>query len=128
MSLPSTLNSLTPREAVIDALSRLFHSFDTHDVDLFNSSFLPNDEEALFEENHSGMPAIKGISEIRTQIFDHVAPMDTTHIQGTPRSGGRSIAPQVAAKRPMGRNFSRERDTRPTLYRAMMGCGRSGGF
>lgn len=85
MSLPHALTSLTPREAIIDAVSRMFHGFDFNDLELLNSAFLPDDEEVVFEVNNTESFVATGMTEIRTHFFNRVAPMDTTHVFGSER-------------------------------------------
>jgi hypothetical protein len=49
----------------------------THDVSLLNSAWSGPDDGVVFEMNGN---VIKGLDAIRTQIFDVVGPMDTTHM------------------------------------------------
>lgn len=75
MSHPHALTSLTPREAITDALHRVLISFDRHDTSIFNSAFASEDVTLELD----GKP-VTGLSNIRTQLLDHVGPMDTTHM------------------------------------------------
>jgi hypothetical protein len=43
-ALPHTLTSLTPREAIADALARCIHGIDTNDRDLFTSACLQTED------------------------------------------------------------------------------------
>ncbi len=77
MSHPHTLTSLTPREAITDALYRALVGFDRNDISIFNSAFAG--EDVVFELR-PGDTIINALSTIRTQVLDHVGPMDTTHM------------------------------------------------
>jgi hypothetical protein len=78
MSRPHTLTSLTPREAITDALYRALIGFDRNDISIFNSAFAG--EDVIFELHSDDRRIINGLSTIRTQVLDHVGPMDTTHM------------------------------------------------
>jgi hypothetical protein len=78
MSYPHTLTSLTPREAIVDALYRAIIGFDRNDVSIFNSAFAG--EDVIFELHADERRIINGLSTIRTQVLDNVGPMDTTHM------------------------------------------------
>lgn len=69
------LSSLTDREGVADALYRAMTGFDINDYSLFKSAFA--DQDAIVE---IGQKTIKGTEAIRTQLYDLVAQMDTTHM------------------------------------------------
>jgi SnoaL-like domain len=75
MSYPHTLTSLTPREAIADALYRAVIAFDRNDVAIFNSAFAGEDV-SLGSEDRS----ITSLSDLRTLVLDHVGPMDTSHM------------------------------------------------
>ncbi|MCJ1304227.1 hypothetical protein MMC08_007039 [Hypocenomyce scalaris] len=78
MSHPHTLTSLTPREAITDALYRALIGFDRNDISIFNSAFAG--EDVIFELHSGDRRIINGLSAIRTQVLDLVGPMDTTHM------------------------------------------------
>ena len=79
MSYPHTLTSLTPREAITDALYRAIIGFDRYDVDIFTSAFAG--EDVSFElYDGENKRVINGLSVLRTQVLDSVGPMDTTHM------------------------------------------------
>jgi SnoaL-like domain len=78
MSHPLTLTSLTPREAITDAVYRAVISFDSNDVSLFNSAFIG--EDVSMEVHGSDKRVVQGLSNIRTQVLAQVGPMDTSHI------------------------------------------------
>lgn len=84
MSLPHALTSLSPREAILDTVTRLFQAFDFNDRELLNSAFRPNDEEVVIEINNAERFVATGITEIHT-LFDRVGPMDTTHVLSSTR-------------------------------------------
>lgn len=71
------LPSLTPREAIADALYRAAIASDHHDAALFDSVWAGEDVE--MELHDDKVRALKGLSMIRTHVFDKVGPMDTTH-------------------------------------------------
>ncbi|PMD19908.1 hypothetical protein NA56DRAFT_646809 [Hyaloscypha hepaticicola] len=77
MSHPDNLTSLSPREAITDAIYRATLSFDRNDATLLNSAFVPDHASVIFDFN--GTP-IHGLDAIRTQLLDVVGPMDTTHM------------------------------------------------
>lgn len=73
--LPANLGpSLIGRDAVADALHRCATAFDTDDVELFNSSFMP---DGVFEVNGNAM---KGLPTIRTAGLAIIFGLDTTHL------------------------------------------------
>jgi len=78
MSHPHTLTSLTPREAITDALYRAVIGFDSNDISIFNSAFAG--EDVIFELNDGHTRVVNGLSAIHTQVLDQVGPMDTTHM------------------------------------------------
>ncbi|KAJ5180802.1 hypothetical protein N7492_004012 [Penicillium capsulatum] len=77
--LPYALSALTPREAVMDAVSRMFNGIDGNDLGMFNSALRPEDTDTIFEVRGASNLVATGAQEIRTWIFDRVGPMDTTH-------------------------------------------------
>ncbi|KIX03233.1 uncharacterized protein Z518_06785 [Rhinocladiella mackenziei CBS 650.93] len=77
MSYPHTLTSLTPREAITDALYRAIIGFDRNDVSIFNSAFA---EDVIGEIRAGDGGIIDGLSNVRAQVLDHVGHMDTTHM------------------------------------------------
>ena len=78
MSHPHTLTSLTPREAITDAIYRAVIGFDRNDISIFNSAFVG--EDVTFELHDGNRRVINGLSTIRTQVLESVGPMDTTHM------------------------------------------------
>ena len=76
MPIPLPLAGLTPREAIKDTAYRLARSFDHADLDAFNSVIT----EDMIVEFHIMEKKIMTGSEIRTEIFDRVAQLDTTHM------------------------------------------------
>jgi hypothetical protein len=83
MSSPAILNSLTPREAVTDTIHRVLIGIDHNDISLFNASFAG--EDVIMELNGAQKNTITGLSAIVTNVFDHIGPMDTTHMIGNAR-------------------------------------------
>lgn len=74
-TLPANLGpSLIGRDAVADAMHRCATAFDTDDVELFNSSFMP---DGVFEVNGNAM---KGLPTIRTSGLAIIFDLDTTHL------------------------------------------------
>ncbi|KAL9110429.1 MAG: hypothetical protein Q9227_004973 [Pyrenula ochraceoflavens] len=78
MSRPILLPSLTPREAVADAMYRALLAFDRNDLSLFTSAFAPG-ESTTIELNSGERRTFTGLSTIRSELLDHVGPMDTSH-------------------------------------------------
>ena len=78
MPYPVSLTSLSPREAIVDALYRAIIGFERNDVDVFNSSFVG--EDVTMELIDGETKVINGLSTIRAQVLDHVGLMDTTHM------------------------------------------------
>lgn len=76
---PIHLASLTPREAVIDALYRAAIACDEHDVELFDSAWAGEDVTAEFHDGENEKMVLPNLSMIRTYILHQVGPMDTTH-------------------------------------------------
>ncbi|KAJ5758370.1 hypothetical protein N7520_005526 [Penicillium odoratum] len=71
--LPAALPSFTTPEAITDTLHRAVLAFDTADRSLLESSFL---SDAVFDLDGRVM---NGMDEARTQCFDIVSKLDTTH-------------------------------------------------
>ena len=74
MSYPLTLTSLSPREAITDAVYRAVIGFDRNDVSMLNSAFAG--EDVTF--GSSGR-MITSLTTARETVLAHVGPMDTTH-------------------------------------------------
>jgi hypothetical protein len=79
MAYPHTLTSLTPREAITDALYRAIIGFDRNDVPIFNSAFAGEDVIFEIRAGESESRIVNSLSTIRTQVLAHVGPMDTSH-------------------------------------------------
>ena len=75
MSYPHLINSLSPREAVTDAIYRAIIGFDRNDVAIFNSAFAG--EDATFEFH--GTDRRDNVAGVRSTVLANVGPMDTTH-------------------------------------------------
>jgi hypothetical protein len=75
MSYPLTLTSISPREAITDALYRAVIGFDRNDISMFNFAFAG--EDVSF-----GSPGrmMTGLTTARETVLAHVGPMDTTHM------------------------------------------------
>ena len=73
MALPSTLSSLSVREAIIDTLYRCVNGLDTADVALFDSAFT---KDANLDLNGN---VLNGLDAIRTGCYDLISKLDTTH-------------------------------------------------
>jgi hypothetical protein len=76
-SFPQTLPSLSPREAIADALYRAAIASDHHDSALFDSAWAG--EDVSMEMHDDNERVLEGLSLIRTMVFNKVGPMDTTH-------------------------------------------------
>ncbi len=74
---PSALNLLSPRDAIVDALSRALVGCDNHDAELFNSAWAG--EDASFEILGADKKVLPNLNMIRMHVLDRVGPMDTTH-------------------------------------------------
>ncbi|CZR52689.1 uncharacterized protein PAC_02566 [Phialocephala subalpina] len=75
--LPTSLSSLSPREAITDALHRAISGFDHNNVPLFNSAFISSETDVTFDL--SGRP-FNGLESVRKGLLDFIGPMDTTHM------------------------------------------------
>lgn len=73
MSFPSSLPSLSLREAITDAAYRCVLGLDTADVALFDSAF---HQDATFELNGNVMD---GLAAIHSNCYDSISKLDTTH-------------------------------------------------
>ncbi|KAH8886310.1 hypothetical protein GQ53DRAFT_750802 [Thozetella sp. PMI_491] len=73
----SSPNLLSPRDAIVDALSRALVGCDNHDAELFNSAWAG--EEVSFEILGGEKKVLPNLNTIRTHVLDRVGPMDTTH-------------------------------------------------
>jgi hypothetical protein len=76
-SFPQILPSLSPREAIADALYRAAIASDHHDFTLFNSAWAG--EDVSMEIHDDNKRVIQGLSSIRINVLNKVGPMDTTH-------------------------------------------------
>ncbi|KAI2711951.1 hypothetical protein CBS147332_5587 [Penicillium roqueforti] len=73
-SLPAALTpALSGRDAIADTLYRCVLGLDTNDVALFDSAFTSTATFSIRDKTFSGLPAI------RTDIFDMISKLDTTH-------------------------------------------------
>ncbi|KAI1372025.1 SnoaL-like domain-containing protein [Hypoxylon crocopeplum] len=79
MAAPTSLHGLNVRESIADALYRCVLAFDMADDTLFESSFVP---EANFDLNGRVM---SGVKAIRTDCYDKVSKLDTTHFMSNVR-------------------------------------------
>jgi hypothetical protein len=76
-SYPITLSSLTPREAITDALLRCFNGIDHNDVTAFESAFVGED----IHLSHSIVPVpFTSLTALKAGLFARVGPMDTSHV------------------------------------------------
>jgi hypothetical protein len=76
-SFPQALPSLSPREAIADALYRAAIASDHHDPALFDSAWAG--EDVSMEIHDDNKRVLGGLSLIRTNVLNRVGPMDTTH-------------------------------------------------
>ena len=74
MALPTSLSSLSPREAVADAMYRALLGLDTGDSAMFDAS-MTND--AVADMGMGGV--MEGVEAINEGIFKRVGPMMTHH-------------------------------------------------
>jgi len=77
MSYPQVLASLTPREAIADAVYRAVIGCDRNDTALFNSA-LTQDVTIQIKAGEEGRNA-EGLDIVRAYMLGGVGPMDTTH-------------------------------------------------
>jgi len=75
MSYPIVLRSITPREAVVDALYRVVIGLDVKDRKLFDSAFIDGPERRV-EMNGK---VFSGTDEVMANVFDRVWPLVTQH-------------------------------------------------
>ena len=68
MAQPIYLSSLSPREAITDAMVRALVGCDRNDAALFNSAWL--NEDASFEINDGEKKVLPNLALIRKVVFD----------------------------------------------------------
>lgn len=73
----SSPHILSPREAIVDALSRALVGCDNHDTELFNSAWAG--EDVSFTIIGADKKVLSNLTVIRMHVLDKVGPMDTTH-------------------------------------------------
>jgi hypothetical protein len=71
------LASLSPREAMVDAMTRALVACDRNNTALFNSAWAG--EDVAFEINDGDKKVLLNLALIRMHILDRVGLMDTTH-------------------------------------------------
>ncbi|KAK9453080.1 hypothetical protein V1511DRAFT_489988 [Dipodascopsis uninucleata] len=74
MALPASLDSLSVREAIADAIYRAVGGVDTADHALFESAFTA---DAIFDLNGNVMD---GLDDINSKCYDKVSKLDTSHL------------------------------------------------
>jgi len=74
MSRPLTLVSLTPREAISDALYRAVIGFDRNDMTMFDSAFADEDVSLEVRDGGEGRK-IDSLSALRAGVLGNVGPM-----------------------------------------------------
>ncbi|KAB8266187.1 hypothetical protein BDV32DRAFT_143911 [Aspergillus pseudonomiae] len=79
MSYPSSLPSLTTREAIADTLYRCVGGFDTADAALFDSAFT---KDATFDLNGR---VLEGLESIHKDCYDNISKLDTIHYMSNVR-------------------------------------------
>jgi SnoaL-like domain len=79
-SYPHKLPSLTPREAITDALYRALIGFDRHDIPIFTSAFAGEDVTFEIHDGSNEPRTVNGLSTIQNTVLAQVGPMDTTHM------------------------------------------------
>ncbi len=72
---PIKIQSLTPREQVIDAMNRLYAGFDDSNIELAASAFAHSDEIAV----KLGGKVINGWTNLREEFIKNVMPVSTIH-------------------------------------------------
>lgn len=75
MAHPIALTSLTPREAITDALYRAVIGLDANDLALFESAWVQG-KDACFDLNGT---IFDGMEAICDNVFTLIGPLDTTH-------------------------------------------------
>ena len=88
MSRPHSLPSLTPREAIADAVYRALLGFDRNDWEIFTSALVADDNVTL--ELRGAGPSgesmiFTGRDQIRATLFTHIGQLDTTHMTSNMR-------------------------------------------
>lgn len=73
--LPINLTGITEREAIVDAVYRAVLAFDHNDEELLRSA-ITEDASLDFE----GVLSCKGIDELKANVYDRVAKLDTLHL------------------------------------------------
>lgn len=79
MSYPRSLASLTPREAITDALYRAIIGFDQNDIPSFESAFIGENVTFELDAGENEQMKVESLSIIRDVVLAQVGPMDTTH-------------------------------------------------
>lgn len=116
MSLPITLSSLSPREAIVDAVYRIVNAFDFNDTELFNSSLT---EDAVLDFN--GKP-MEGRETIRQTLFEPVAKLDTTHFVTNIRVDIKEETNASVSTTTLAQHFRTGEGNKPGATRYMAGC------
>lgn len=80
MAHPTTLTSLSPREAIVDALYRATIGLDSKDSALFESAWAK--ENPCFER---GDTILDGMDAINKNLLEPVSQMDTQHTNSNVR-------------------------------------------
>lgn len=75
MTHPTTLSSLTEREAVIDAMYRFCLAIDDNSPELLDSASYKGEDACFILGDHK----IEGSDTIRQFMFDKIMPLQTTH-------------------------------------------------
>lgn len=76
MSVPTSLNGLSTREAIADAVLRACQAIDTNDVELWGSAWAKDSNPTASLRGRT----ITGYDEITAHLFGHVGTMDTQHM------------------------------------------------
>lgn len=79
MSYQNSLPNLNTNEAIADAVYRAATGFDRNDIAILETAIA---EDCSFEitAGPNERRVVDGLSTLKTQVFDHVGPMDTTHM------------------------------------------------
>jgi hypothetical protein len=98
MSYQNSLPNLNTNEAIADAVYRSVTAFDRNDFTILESA-ITKDAYLELAAGPNERTVIEGISTLKTQLFDHIGPMDTTHMVSNVRvnyKAGDSVASLTA--------------------------------
>ncbi|KAK4539607.1 hypothetical protein LTR36_010490 [Oleoguttula mirabilis] len=76
MAIPTALASLSPREAIADAMYRCIIGLDLNDWALFDSAWVQKSEASY---DMPGLLAVTGLDAMKAKLFTHIGALVTQH-------------------------------------------------